>query len=220
MQEKTQRLFTLLQSQPVIPVIQITDLSHAIPLARALVKGGLPAIEITLRTPIALDAIEIIAKNVTSALIGAGTVLTPQQYTQAQKAGAQFLVSPGLTQALIEVDKTSSIPLLPGAITPSEMMQAADHGYQYLKFFPAQAAGGINFLKSLAAPLAHLKFCPTSGISEDTAPQWLALPNVLCVGGSWVAPDSLIKTQDWSMITQFAKQAYTLRSAKPPLRRA
>ncbi|MGE3307001.1 MAG: bifunctional 4-hydroxy-2-oxoglutarate aldolase/2-dehydro-3-deoxy-phosphogluconate aldolase, partial [Rhizobiaceae bacterium] len=188
MASKTQALLDLLDGQPVIPVLKITELAHAVPLARALAKGGLRVIEVTLRTKIALEAIRAAVAEVPEAVVGAGTILNPKQFDEAGQAGSQFIVSPGLTRELASAAATSPVPLLPGAITPSEIMAAAEAGIDFLKFFPAEQAGGAAFLKSLASPFAGIRFCPTGGVSAKNAIDYLSLPNVVCVGGSWVAP--------------------------------
>ncbi len=207
MAQKTDRLLPVMTGQPVIPVIKIADARHAVPLARALARGGLPAIEITLRTPAALDAIRAVASEVEDAVTGAGTILNARQYEQASEAGSKFIVSPGLTRQLVEAADRSDVPLLPGAVTSSEIMAALEHGYSLLKFFPAEQAGGAAYLKSLSSPLAAVRFCPTGGVSENNAATYLSLPNVLCVGGSWVAPDELVNDGNWGAIERLARQA-------------
>lgn len=203
----------VMEGQPVIPVVRIERAADAAPLARALAAGGLPAIEITLRTPDALEAIRQAARDAPEAIVGAGTVLNPRQFDEAADAGARFIVSPGLTPRLVRAAEGHDVPLLPGAVTPSEMMAAADHGYTHLKFFPAEQAGGAGFLKAIASPLAALRFCPTGGISEKNAAAYLDLPNVLCVGGSWVAPDDLVRAGDWAAVTTLARAAAGLKRA-------
>lgn len=210
MAQKTELLLPILLQQSVIPVLLIDKLSDAVPVARALVKGGLKAIEITLRTPAALDAIHAVSEDVPEAIVGAGTVLNSDHYESAETAGAKFIVSPGLTGELIDAADDSDIPLLPGAITPSELMGALEEGYQCLKFFPAMAAGDIDFVKSLASPFADVKFCPTGGITAKNAADWLKLPNVVCIGGSWVAPRKLIDVGDFDAITKLAAEATKL----------
>jgi 2-dehydro-3-deoxyphosphogluconate aldolase/(4S)-4-hydroxy-2-oxoglutarate aldolase len=207
MAQKTDKLLPILEGQSVIPVLKIERLADAVPLARALAAGGLPAVEITLRTPDAIDAIRLVADEVPEALVGAGTVLSARNFNQAVDAGARFIVSPGTTQELLDCARASDIPFLPGGITPSEIMALREEGYSVLKFFPAEQAGGAAFLKSLAAPLAGIRFCPTGGVSLANAHDYLGLSNVVCVGGSWVAPDDLIKAKDWSGITALARQA-------------
>jgi 2-dehydro-3-deoxyphosphogluconate aldolase/(4S)-4-hydroxy-2-oxoglutarate aldolase len=205
--QKTEALLPILQSQPVIPVIKIERTADAAPLARALAKGGLPAVEITLRTPVALDAIRLIAREAPEAVVGAGTILSAEQFEEAEDAGARFIVSPGATRQLFEAARRSEVPLLPGAVTASEIMAAREESYSLLKFFPAEQAGGAALLKSLASPLAGIKFCPTGGISARNARDYLRLPNVICVGGSWVAPDDLVAAGDWDAIEALAREA-------------
>jgi 2-dehydro-3-deoxyphosphogluconate aldolase / (4S)-4-hydroxy-2-oxoglutarate aldolase len=210
MRDKTQALISILKLQPVVPVLVINDLAHAVPLARALVAGGLKAIEITMRTPVALQAIRAVADEVEGAVPGAGTVLNARQYHQAVEAGSQFIVSPGTTLELLDVARKSPVPLLPGAATPSEVMALKEEGYEVLKFFPAEQAGGAAYLKSLSSPLAGMLFCPTGGITPDNARDYLSLPNVVCVGGSWVAPNALVEAGDWDGITRLATEASRL----------
>jgi 2-dehydro-3-deoxyphosphogluconate aldolase/(4S)-4-hydroxy-2-oxoglutarate aldolase len=210
MAQKTDKLLPILEGQPVIPVLKIDRLADAVPLARALAAGGLPAIEITLRTPDAIDAIRLVADEVPEALVGAGTILSARNFDEAVDAGARFIVSPGTTQELLDCARASDVPFLPGGITPSEIMSLKEEGYSILKFFPAEQAGGAAFLKSLAAPLAGIRFCPTGGISLANAHDYLGLSNVVCVGGSWVAPDGLLKAGDWDGITALARQAVRL----------
>jgi 2-dehydro-3-deoxyphosphogluconate aldolase / (4S)-4-hydroxy-2-oxoglutarate aldolase len=207
MPQKADKLLPIMTGQPVIPVLKIARAADAAPLARALARGGLPAIEITLRTRDALDAIRIAAAEVPEAIIGAGTILSARQYDQAVDAGARFIVSPGTTQELLDAARASDAPLLPGAITPSEIMAAAEEGYALLKFFPAEQAGGAAFLKALSSPLAGVRFCPTGGITAANAASYLSLPNVICVGGSWVAPDDLVDAGDWAAIEELARRA-------------
>lgn len=213
MNSKTKSFLDLLDGQPVIPVLKISDLSHAVPLARALARGGLRAIEITLRTGHALEAIRRAAEEVPEAIVGAGTILNPRQFEEAQKAGSRFIVSPGVTPALLAEAAGSEVPLLPGAITPGEIMAARDAGLDFLKFFPAEQAGGAAFLKALASPIADVIFCPTGGISAKNAMDYLSLPNVVCVGGSWVAPDEMVKEGRWEEIEQLAREASGLGRA-------
>jgi len=192
---------------PVIPVLTIERVADAVPLARALVKGGLPVLEITLRTATAMAALEAIAKEVPEAVVGAGTVLEPAQVEQIQRLGARFAVSPGATPGLVTATKAAGLPFLPGVQTVSEAMVLAEQGYRVLKFFPADAAGGVAWLKAVCASLAGLRFCPTGGIGADTAQSYLSLPNVTCVGGSWVAPRPAVVAQDWSQIERLAAAA-------------
>lgn len=196
---------------PVIPVLTIEALETAVPLARALVRGGLPVLEVTLRTEAALEALRTIADEVPEAVVGAGTVLDPAQLEQVQRAGARFAVSPGCTEALARAALSSGIPFLPGVQTVSEAMALADLGFGHLKFFPADAAGGLTWIKAAAAPLSGLRFCPTGGITAETAPAYLALPNVACVGGSWVAPRVAVATGDWQSVERLAAAASTLK---------
>ncbi|WP_273720928.1 MULTISPECIES: bifunctional 4-hydroxy-2-oxoglutarate aldolase/2-dehydro-3-deoxy-phosphogluconate aldolase [unclassified Bartonella] len=210
--QKIDALLSLLQQQTVIPILQIDDLQSAIPLAHALVKGGLKTIEVTLRTPNACDAIKAIIQEVPQAIVGAGTILNPQNYEQAERTGAKFIVSPGFSNQLIDCANNSEIPLLPGVMTPSELMQARDKGYSYLKFFPAKAAGGIAFIQALASPFSDIHFCPTGGITQKNAKQWLQLSNIFCVGGSWIAPKQLIAARDWNAISALAHAATQLSS--------
>lgn len=209
--QKTDELLKIMQGQPVIPVLKIDRLADAVPLARALARGGLPAVEITLRTPVALDAIRAVAADVPEAVVGAGTILNPEQFEEAVSAGARFIVSPGTTPSLIDAAASSPVPLLPGAITPGELMAAAERGYSLLKFFPAEQAGGAAFLKSLVSPFAGIRFCPTGGIGAGNAADYLSLPNVICVGGSWVAPDGLVAEGKWDEIEALAAAAAKLQ---------
>lgn len=194
---------------PVIPVIIINDLSQARPLAEALVAGGLPVLEVTLRTAQALQAIEIMAK-VPGAVVGSGTVRTPLQMGHSVDAGCQFMVSPGASPRLLEAAEEHKIPLLPGIGTPTEAMTASEHGYTFLKFFPAEALGGVKVLKAYASPLSDITFCPTGGIDMAKAPEYLALSNVICVGGSWVMPADALASGDWKRIEQLAREAAAL----------
>lgn len=191
---------------PVIPVIVVDDLAHARPLAEALVAGGLPVLEVTLRTDCALAAIAAMA-DVPGAVVGAGTVLTPAQMKEAKAAGAQFAVAPGATPALLDAARVEALPLLPGAQTCSEVMALLEQGYHVQKFFPAESIGGAGALKSIGGPLPQVTFCPTGGITPDLAAGYLALPNVACVGGSWVAPKALMQAGDWAQITDIARAA-------------
>ena len=211
--DRNAALEPVLTAAPVVPVLTIEDASTAVPLARALVKGGLPAIEITLRTVAALDAVKAVAAEVEGAFAGAGTVLDAAQLKQAEAAGAIFAVSPGAGPGLLDAAADSPVPLLPGAATASEAMTLSERGYGILKFFPAEPAGGIAYLKSLAAPLPGIRFCPTGGVSLQNAPDYLRLANVICVGGSWVAPQDAIAAGDWRRIEQLARQAAGLTPA-------
>ncbi|QDG76742.1 bifunctional 4-hydroxy-2-oxoglutarate aldolase/2-dehydro-3-deoxy-phosphogluconate aldolase [Labrenzia sp. PHM005] len=207
MGQDIQKIEAVMTAAPVIPVLVIEDPEKAVPMAEALVRGGLPAIEITLRTPRALEAIEAVNAHVEGAIAGAGTVLTPQQYDAAVSAGARFVVSPGATRTLLDAADEHSTPLLPGAATASEVMKLLERGYERLKFFPAEQAGGAAYLKSLSSPLAVAKFCPTGGVSIDKAEDYLKLPNVLCVGGSWIADPKAIAAEDWTGIEERARAA-------------
>ncbi|MBJ6638478.1 bifunctional 4-hydroxy-2-oxoglutarate aldolase/2-dehydro-3-deoxy-phosphogluconate aldolase [Streptomyces sp. DHE7-1] len=204
---------SVLDLAPVVPVVVVSDVSDAVPLARALVAGGLPAIEVTLRTPAALDAIRAIADAVPEAVVGAGTVLTPEQVDDCVAAGARFLVSPGWTDALLEAMRGSGVPFLPGVSTTSEVVALLERGVREMKFFPAQAAGGTAYLRSLAGPLPQARFCPTGGIGPATAPEYLSLPNVGCVGGSWMLPADAVTAGDWGRIEELARAAAGLRDA-------
>ncbi|MEV3952839.1 MULTISPECIES: bifunctional 4-hydroxy-2-oxoglutarate aldolase/2-dehydro-3-deoxy-phosphogluconate aldolase [Streptomyces] len=203
--------FSVLGLAPVVPVVVVEDAADAVPLARALVAGGLPAIEVTLRTPAAPDAIRAIAAEVPGAVVGAGTVLTPDQVTDAVAAGARFLVSPGCTDTLLAAMRAADVPFLPGVSTTSEAMALLERGVREMKFFPARAAGGTAYLKSLAGPLPQVRFCPTGGIGPDTAPEYLALPNVGCVGGSWMLPEDAVAARDWDRVERLAREAAALR---------
>ena len=194
---------------PVIPVLVLDDVATARPLAEALVAGGLPVLEVTLRTPVALDVISEMAK-VEGGVVGAGTLLTPQDVKNALDAGATFGVSPGATDTLLEACEAADLPLLPGAATSSEVMRLLERGYRVQKFFPAETNGGAPALKAIGAPLPQVKFCPTGGVSPKNAPIYLGLSNTLCVGGSWVAPKDLIAAKDWSAIEALAAEAAAL----------
>lgn len=196
---------------PVIPVLVIDDTDKAVPLARALIAGGIKVLEITLRTPNALSVISEIARHVPDAVLAAGTVTTPEQWEASARAGARFAVSPGLTPRLLDAAAQAPIPLLPGVATASELMSAMDAGFECFKFFPAQQAGGVGMLKALGGPFAQALFCPTGGITPQTAPDYLALPNVACVGGSWLAPSAALASGDWAAITALAQAASRLR---------
>ena len=201
---------TIMDTSPVVPVLVIENLDDALPLAQALTKGGLKVLEITLRTDVALEAIKIIRDNVADAIVGAGTVTNAKTLQAAEKAGSQFFVSPGISDSLIDASQYSSIPLLPGVATPTEAMRLYEMGYNALKFFPAEAAGGTAMLKAISGPLPQLNFCPTGGINPQNAANYLALSNVRCVGGSWMAPANLVAEQQWDQITKMAQQAANL----------
>lgn len=198
---------------PVIPVITIEKLEDAIPLAQALIAGGLTVLEVTLRTQAALQAISELRARLPEALVGAGTVLTEQQAQAAKAAGAQFFVSPGSTPAVLAAVEKTGVPLLPGAATPSEMMLLAERGYTVQKFFPAEAAGGVPMLKSLSAVLAHIRFCPTGGLTPENANSYLALPNVVCIGGSWMVSKKLVDGHQWGEIERLSRLAASLKSS-------
>ncbi|MGM8228124.1 bifunctional 4-hydroxy-2-oxoglutarate aldolase/2-dehydro-3-deoxy-phosphogluconate aldolase [Cellvibrio sp. ARAG 10.3] len=196
---------------PVVPVMVVERIEDAVPLAQALYNGGLKVLEITLRTPCALDAITAMVENLPAdAVIGAGTIITPADLEKAVKAGSTFLVSPGTTPALIEAAKASAVPLLPGVATPTEAMHLLVEGFTHQKFFPAEAAGGVPMLKSIGGPLPQITFCPTGGIDLAKAPTYLALPNVACVGGTWMAPKELMKAGRWDEIERLAREAASL----------
>ncbi|GAB3789657.1 bifunctional 4-hydroxy-2-oxoglutarate aldolase/2-dehydro-3-deoxy-phosphogluconate aldolase [Nocardioides ungokensis] len=200
----------LLDRVPVVPVVVVDDLAQAVPVARALVAGGLPVIELTLRTPVALDAIRAIADEVPEILVGAGTVLTPGQAKEARDAGAQFLVSPGATPALLAGMAETGLPFLPGTATVSEVLAVLEAGWTEMKFFPAEASGGAAFLASVASPVPAARFCPTGGITATSAAAYLALPNVGCVGGSWLTPKDALVAGDWARVEQLAAAAAAL----------
>ncbi|TLS47308.1 bifunctional 4-hydroxy-2-oxoglutarate aldolase/2-dehydro-3-deoxy-phosphogluconate aldolase [Streptomyces montanus] len=202
---------SLLDLAPVIPVVVVEDVADAVPLARALVAGGLPAIEVTLRTPAALEAIRAITDEVPEALVGAGTVISPRNVTDVLEAGARFLVSPGWTDVLLDAMKASGLPFLPGVSTTSEVVALLERGVREMKFFPAGAAGGTAYLKSLAGPLPQARFCPTGGIGPANAPEYLALPNVGCVGGTWMLPEDAVAAKDWTRVETLAREAAGLR---------
>ncbi len=202
----------ILKLAPVVPVLVIDEVATAVPLARALVAGGLKAIEVTFRTEAALESIRAIAAEVDGAVVGAGTVLTAAQVDQAVAAGCRFMVSPGASPGLLDAVADCPIPLLPGSASASEAMTLLERGYAFQKFFPAEPAGGAAYLKSLSQPLAGLRFCPTGGISRETAGRYLALPNVVCVGGSWVAPGDKVAAGAWGEIEALARDAAGLTS--------
>ncbi|WP_152048116.1 bifunctional 4-hydroxy-2-oxoglutarate aldolase/2-dehydro-3-deoxy-phosphogluconate aldolase [Aureimonas psammosilenae] len=208
-QDKT-TLLKVLQAQPVMPVVAVASASEAVNLSRALVAGGLKAIEITLRTSAALEAIRAVAAEVPEIVVGAGTILTPKQFDDAEEAGAKFVVSPGATMEVLDAAKGSPAPLLPGAATPSELMAMIEEGYEVLKFFPAEQLGGVPYLKSLAPVFQNITFCPTGGISMANVRDYLALPNVVCVGGSWVAPKDTVSAGRFDEVTRLAAEAAAL----------
>lgn len=198
---------TLFEQGPVVPVIVIKDLADAVPMAKALLAGGIKVLEVTLRTPVALDAIRLLAQEVPDAIVGAGTVTTAAQLQQVVDAGAKFAISPGLTRELLQAGKDALIPLIPGIASISELMEGTGLGYTHFKFFPAEAAGGVKTLKSIHGPFADIRFCPTGGINEKNFLDYLALPNVKCVGGSWIVPDDAVAAKDWGRITDLCKTA-------------
>ncbi|QDC09462.1 bifunctional 4-hydroxy-2-oxoglutarate aldolase/2-dehydro-3-deoxy-phosphogluconate aldolase [Oceanicola sp. D3] len=203
---KTKEICTL---APVVPVLVVDDAAHAAPLAKALVAGGLPALEVTLRTPAALDVIRAMSE-VEGGVVGAGTLLTPEDVKNAVAAGAKFGVSPGATDTLLQACEDEGLPLLPGAATATEAMALLERGYTAMKFFPAEASGGAPALKAIGAPIPQISFCPTGGVSLKNANDYLSLSNVMCVGGSWVAPGDKVKSGDWAGITALAKEAAAL----------
>ncbi|QQW99715.1 bifunctional 4-hydroxy-2-oxoglutarate aldolase/2-dehydro-3-deoxy-phosphogluconate aldolase [Helicobacter pylori] len=205
------KIIEVLQISPIIPVVVIEDIKDAVPLAQSLVEGGIQIIEVTLRSSCALEAIELIAKNVPKMRVGAGTILNPTQLEQAQNRGAEFLISPGLTIKLLEHAKKKDMPLIPGVSSSSEVMQALELGYSALKFFPAEYCGGVKLLNAFNGPFKGVKFCPTGGISADNMRSYLNLENVLCVGGSWLTPKNLIQNKEWDKITEICKRSLALR---------
>ncbi|EMF55676.1 MULTISPECIES: bifunctional 4-hydroxy-2-oxoglutarate aldolase/2-dehydro-3-deoxy-phosphogluconate aldolase [Streptomyces] len=192
---------------PVLPVVVVDDPADAVPLARALVAGGLPTIEVTLRTPGALDAVRAMSAEVPGAVVGVGTVITPAQVAESVAAGGRFLVSPGWTDMLLRAMRASGVPFLPGVSTASEVVALLERGVREMKFFPAEAAGGTTYLKSLAGPLPQARFCPTGGIGPGNAPDYLTLPNVGCVGGTWMLPPDAVAARDWARIERLARDA-------------
>jgi 2-dehydro-3-deoxyphosphogluconate aldolase/(4S)-4-hydroxy-2-oxoglutarate aldolase len=212
MQRKQAQVEATLKLAAVVAVVVIEDLAYAVPLARALVAGGIRAIEVTLRTPVALDAIRAMVAEAEGAVVGAGTLLAPKDIAAAEAAGARFGVSPGVTPALLDAADASALPYLPGAATASEAMQLFERGYTLQKFFPATPAGGPEYLRSLASPLPGIRFCPTGGISAATARDWLAVPNVVCVGGSWLSGSALLRSGDWRQVETLAREAAALRA--------
>ncbi|WP_120919504.1 bifunctional 4-hydroxy-2-oxoglutarate aldolase/2-dehydro-3-deoxy-phosphogluconate aldolase [Helicobacter pylori] len=205
------KIIEVLQISPIIPVVVIENIKDAVPLAQSLVEGGIHIIEVTLRSSCALEAIELIAKNVPKMHVGVGTILNPTQLEQAQNRGAEFLISPGLTIKLLEYAKKKDMPLIPGVSSSSEVMQALELGYSALKFFPAEYCGGVKLLNAFNGPFKGVKFCPTGGISADNMHSYLNLENVLCVGGSWLTPKNLIQNKEWDKITEICKRSLALR---------
>lgn len=205
------KIIEVLQISPIVPVVVIENIKDAVPLAQSLIEGGIQIIEVTLRSSCALEAIELIAKNVPKMRVGAGTILNPAQLEQAQNRGAEFLISPGLTIKLLEYAKKKDMPLIPGVSNSSEVMQALELGYSALKFFPAEYCGGVKLLNAFNGPFKGVKFCPTGGISADNMRSYLNLENVLCVGGSWLTPKNLIQNKEWDRITEICKRSLALR---------
>ena len=210
-EQTTRRIDNILAQAPVVPVLAIADLAQAVPLARALVNAGLPVLEVTLRTPVALDAIRHIRDEVDGALVGAGTVLTGADFAAVEKAGAAFAISPGATDALYAAARASGVPFLPGIATAGELMRGLEHGYRRFKFFPAESSGGVAALRAFAGPFPQVKFCPTGGIDAARAPSYLALANVMTVGGSWMVPGNALAAGDWARIGELASRAAALR---------
>ncbi|GAA9071712.1 bifunctional 4-hydroxy-2-oxoglutarate aldolase/2-dehydro-3-deoxy-phosphogluconate aldolase [Helicobacter pylori] len=205
------KIIEVLQISPIVPVVVIENIKDAVPLAQSLIEGGIHIIEVTLRSSCALEAIELIAKNVPKMRVGAGTILNPTQLEQTQNRGAEFLISPGLTIKLLEYAKKKDMPLIPGVSSSSEVMQALELGYNALKFFPAEYCGGVKLLNAFNGPFKGVKFCPTGGISADNMRSYLNLENVLCVGGSWLTPKNLIQNKEWDKITEICKRSLALR---------
>ena len=201
----------ILKLGPVVPVIVLDEVAHAVPLAKALVAGGVRVLEITLRTPAAMDSMRAIKAEVPDAVVGAGTVLTSAQLEEVERLGCAFAVSPGATPRLLDAAKGSSVPLLPGSATASEVMLLLEHGYRYMKLFPAEQSGGADFLAALSSPLPDARFCPTGGVNPEKARRYLSLPNVVCVGGTWLVPKASIAAGDWGRITELARETFSLR---------
>lgn len=212
MPQDKQALLRVLEAQPVMPVVAVSSVAEAVALSRALAAGGLKAIEITLRTPAALEAIKAVVAEVPEIVCGAGTILSPRQFDEAEAAGAKFIVSPGATMEVLDAAKGSPAPLLPGAATPSELMAMLEEGYEVLKFFPAEQLGGAAYLKALAPVFQAVTFCPTGGISMSNVRDYLSLPNVVCVGGSWVAPKDAIAAGRFEEVTRLAAEAAVLKT--------
>jgi 2-dehydro-3-deoxyphosphogluconate aldolase / (4S)-4-hydroxy-2-oxoglutarate aldolase len=197
----------VLTSCPVMPVMVIQNLDDAVPLARALIAGGIKVLEITLRTPVAMEAIRLISQEVKDAIVGVGTIANPQQLQAAEEAGAAFAISPGITPTLLSAAKKGNIALIPGIATLSELMLGMEYGLDHFKFFPAEAAGGVPMLKAIAGPFPQATFCPTGGISPGNYNEYLQLPNVACVGGSWLAPQAVVDEKNWAKVTELAQKA-------------
>lgn len=216
MNVRQERFASLLQSAGVIPVLSIERLQDAVPLAKALVAGGVRVLEVTLRTPVAIGAAKAIMAEVPEAVVGIGTILNADDFARAEEAGARFAISPGVTPDLLRVAAPSSLPLAPGIATASELMLALSHGFDVVKFFPAEPSGGIKALRALAGPFPDVRFCPTGGIGEENAAGWLAEPNVVAVGGSWLCPAADIRAGNWRSITAICNR--TMKSLKPASR--
>jgi len=197
----------VLSTGPVVPVIVVNQPEHAVPMAKALVAGGIRVLEVTLRTPVVMDALRAIIREVPEAIVGAGTVINTQQLKEVTDAGAQFVISPGLTESLLRAATEGPVPLIPGISTVSELMMGMDHGLREFKFFPAEANGGVRALSALAGPFPQVRFCPTGGISPANYRDYLALKSVLCIGGSWLVPDDALQQGNWARITQLARDA-------------
>lgn len=202
----------IMRASPVMPVIVLDNVADAVPLARALVAGGIRVLEVTLRTAAGMASIEAISREVPEAIVGVGTVTRPEQFAQVKAAGAQFAVTPGLTTELAQAARQADLPLLPGVMTPSEVIAALAEGFDAMKLFPAEQAGGISMIKAMGGPFPDVLFCPTGGVTVETAPQYLALKNIGCVGGSWLVPKDKLASGDWAGITALAAAAAALRS--------
>lgn len=212
MRDVQEGMESILKAAPVVPVLVIENAADAVPLARALVKGGLPVLEITLRTKVALECIRTIIAEVEGAVVGAGTVLDGKKLREAEHVGCAFAVSPGSIRTLLDAAEDTIIPLLPGSATATECMSLMERGYRFQKFFPAEPAGGVDYLASLASPLPQVSFCPTGGITFQSAANYLKLANVVTVGGSWMVPRKLIEAKDWKAVEVLARQAAQLRA--------
>lgn len=209
----TYQISELMKKAPVIPVLQVEDAEHAVPMAKALVAGGLPVLEVTLRTGAALTAVEAMARSVPDAVVGVGTVTRAGQFDEALAAGAQFVVSPGTSDALLDAAERTGLPFLPGVVSPSEILMALEAGLDHLKFFPAEAYGGVTTLKAFQGPFPNVRFCPTGGVKPENYLDYLALKNVLCVGGTWLTPESALRQGDWARITEMAARVSGIRAA-------
>lgn len=197
----------ILTTGPVVPVIVVNKLEHAVPMAKALVEGGVRVLEVTLRTPVAMDALRMMIKEVPEAIVGAGTVINSQQLQEVTEAGAQFVISPGITESLLKAAIEGPVPLIPGISTVSELMTGMEYGLRAFKFFPAEANGGVKALQAIAGPFPQVRFCPTGGISPQNYRDYLALNSVLCIGGSWLVPSETLEAGDWDRITRLAREA-------------